>query len=149
MTSAKNIIGLLIQNERSLADLYFTYSKLFKNSEFWLSLSREEEQHAQFVITLFEDPDIPEIDQKLINKKAIEDMIYSAESDIVAAKNITLDEALSRAVKYERMILEKNVFDIFASSKNPQALKLIDRLKVETTEHLDSLLAAQAQSSKE
>ncbi len=132
------ILEAIIQNEKSLAELYYRYSLQFTNIEFWQKLSREEEYHASLLVTLFEEYGAPVIKEK--NKfHEIKTLASLIEHDISFVNQTTLKEALEQAFRYEKLLLESHVFDIFSSS-TPSVLKIIDRIRSETDEHLLALI---------
>ena len=140
MSDQLSIITLLLQNERGLAELYSAYSQIFENRDFWANLSKDEESHSQFLIALYENPDVPPIDQDVIDVRKFTNIAEEIEHDILKAPTTTLQNALARAIYYEEVVLERNVFDLFATKNSSSILKVIERLRDETNEHRESLI---------
>jgi hypothetical protein len=147
LSNQLSIITLLLQNERGLAELYFAYSQTFENRDFWANLSKDEESHSQFLIALYENPDVPPIDKDAIDVARFTNILDSIEHDINNAANITVQKALERAIYYEEVVLERNVFDLFATKNSSSILKVIERLRDETNEHRESLIQELAKYS--
>jgi len=138
MKTDQDVLELLIANEKKLALLYMRYSELFPNHDFWLGLSKDEEEHAALLQMLGENF---KFENNLSSLSAdLKHFTQSVEKDYSEASVTTSSEALKRAIYYEETIIDKNAFEIFASGQPPEILKVIERIKDETTGHRNSLI---------
>lgn len=132
---AKYIISLMIENELAFADLYYKYSMLFVDGDFWEELSRQEKRHAQWLKTLFESHDVLSLSPTFLSPLAIEMMVAAVEAEIVSEKKDTLAQALKKSLIFEKSFLENDFFEIF-SDDVPSVKKVMTDLKAETKEHI-------------
>ncbi len=135
-----NALDLLKDHEEALGRLYAAYALRFPSDrEFWLGLSREEQQHANWVQSLrsrIEDnPSSLVVDR--FPAAAIEhSLAYVAKLiERAEASGTTRINALSNALDLERALLEHRYFEVF-SSGDPQIQRTLQLLQQSTQTHL-------------
>lgn len=137
MTTEKNsnLISLLSENEDTIAKLYRKYSETFSNKDFWSIIAKEEILHSKWIKALASD------NRNFISEKNIgfdiKDIVKSIETiekQIKSASSITLNEALSIAIKLEKSVIEQKFLEIFDTT-NQDIIEVFKRLKEDTEEH--------------
>jgi rubrerythrin len=136
-------LDLLREHEKAIGRLYDAYARRFAaDREFWLGLSREEEQHANWVRSL--QSKVEEDPSSLVVKRfpteAIELSLAYVNRLIegVGASGPTRVNALSAALDLERGLLEHRYFEVF-SSGNPQIRRTLQLLQQSTQTHLQKV----------
>lgn len=131
--SPLELLEVLKQHELAIAELYEVYAEVLPEfRDFWIDLSTEERQHAEWIDELYaeirnNDEDfvverfsIPTIKHstEFINQQAIN----AHDSDFI------LINALSTALQIERGLIEKRYFEVFEgdSANTQKILKLLD-----------------------
>jgi len=136
-------LDLLKDHEKAIGRLYAAYARRFPtDSEFWLGLSREEEQHANWVRSLrsrIED-DPSSLVANRFPTEAIELSLAYVNRLIEAsdASSLTRVNALSVALDIERSLLEHRYFEVF-SSEDPQIRRTLQLLRQSTQTHLQKV----------
>lgn len=135
-----NALNLLKDHEEALGQLYAAYAFRFPSDrEFWLGLSREEQEHANWVQSLRsrieDDPSSLVVDR--FPTAAIEhSLAYIAKLiERAEASGTTRINALSNALDLERALLEHRYFEVF-SSGDPQIHRTLQLLQQNTQTHL-------------
>ena len=135
-----NALDLLKDHEEALGRLYAAYALRFPSDrEFWLGLSREERQHANWVQSLRsrieDDPSSLVVDR--FPATAIEhSLAYVAKLiERAEASGTTRINALSNALDLERALLEHRYFEVF-SSGDLQIQRTLQLLQQSTKTHL-------------
>ncbi|MBP7050387.1 MAG: hypothetical protein KBE65_05170 [Phycisphaerae bacterium] len=127
-------LNLLREHERLIGKLYAVYADRFPDErEFWVSLSQEEEQHANWIETLQskieDDPAGVIVDR--FPTAAIQHSIGYVNKliDQASHPSLTRVKALSAAMDIERALLENKYFEVFASDSPTlrRTLELLDR----------------------
>ena len=127
-------VDLLGEHERLIGRLYGVYADKFpEEREFWLSLSQEEAQHANWIESLRsrieDDPASLIVDR--FPTVAIQHSVGYVNKliDQASRPGLTRVKALSAAVDIERALLENKYFDVFASDSPAlrRTLELLDR----------------------
>ena len=126
----------MVANELAFARLYHKYAVLFDDGDFWEELSRQEKRHAQWLETLLASRDIVSLSSDFLSSTAVEMMIKAVEAEIDSASSLTISEALSRSLKFEKSFLENDYFEVFALGAQ-SVKKVIEELKSETLEHIN------------
>lgn len=112
------ILGTLKEHELALADLYEVFAETFPECEnFWVEMSREEIQHANWLDTL--QAGIEESDEGFVVERfpiaTIEHSIGYVEQ--LAARvhqpDFLLINALSTALHLEKALIENKYFEVF------------------------------------
>ncbi len=138
MNEAKKIVKLMVESENLFSKLYLKYSQLFDNKKFWTTLAQEEVEHGQWLKALSDSRDIESIDTQTSSPAFISTMNLAMKEQIESNKEISLQEALTKALHLENTFLENNYFEIFkgqaASFQN-----VIERLAFETRKHRDGI----------
>lgn len=136
-------LHLLREHEKAIGRLYAAYARRFpRDREFWLGLSQEERQHAQWVESLQarveEDPSSLVADR--FPTAAIELSLAYVNRLIENADDfhLTRTNALSIALDLERSLLEHRYFEVFTSD-NPQIRQTLQLLRQCTQTHLQKV----------
>lgn len=136
-------LDLLKDHEKAIGRLYAAYARRFPaDREFWLGLSREEQQHANWVQSLrsrIED-DPASLVVSRFPTKTIELSLAYVNRLIEAsdASSLTRVNALSVALDLERALLEHRYFEVF-SSEDPQIRRTLQLLRQSTQTHLQKV----------
>jgi len=114
--SQLNIISLLAEHEKAIAELYETYATKFQEHEkFWNSLSREESEHARWLMDLTEKTKEGQVyfNEGRFATEAIKSSLADARRQINKAKeDLSLIGALSTAYYFEVALIEKKYFEV-------------------------------------
>jgi hypothetical protein len=112
-------VDLLQAHERAMGRLYAAYAHRFpQDRDFWLGLSREEEEHAHWIESLQarmeQEPSI-----LVVNRFPVEVIHHSINyinnlTDRADRADLTPIKALSAALDIERALLENRYFEVFA-----------------------------------
>ncbi len=116
MTIQQDIWILLEIHEERLSMLYNAYAKKFPEHEaFWSSLAAEEVEHARLVRQLSEEKGAVDYNTDKLNASAIETSIGYLNDQLANIKkyDITLINALSIAVNFERSIMDGKIYEAF------------------------------------
>jgi hypothetical protein len=142
--SEKNIISILMENERKVAHLYEIYAELLpKHKNLWTRLSHEEIEHAE---TISEAEKISDGNGKLFSTDKYLRGILKYVSDFldeeirkVKKQKLTQGEALETALRVERSVVENISFEIW-QPKEKDVLRIFKRLNKETEGHIKTLM---------
>lgn len=137
----ENIIGLLAFHEEVISRLYKVFANRFTDDrDFWLELSIEEIEHANWLHKLTERACAGEANLKahMFKKPALENSINYIEGLIKnhELKIISKTNALSVAVDLEKSLLESRYFQVFESDF-PETIETLHALERSTKEHLE------------
>ena len=135
----ENILNLLIEHEEEIGKLYAVFAEKFQDyNQFWLELSKQEENHALWIKKLSEMAEKGEVffDQKRFNFEAIKSSLAELKNDIMENKygDISLIKALSVAYYYETALIERKFFEVFETDSAELKHTLIS-LSEETIKH--------------
>ena len=126
-------------HEKAIGRLYQTYAERFpEQGEFWSRLSREEEQHAQWIETL--QGEMRDDPASLVTNRfpvaAIEHSIAVVEKLVLKASSpdFTPINAISAALNLEQGLLENKYFDVFETDK-AKMKGVLELLKDKTRSH--------------
>lgn len=144
------IVDLLAKNEEAVSALYKTYADKFPEwQEFWLSLSKEEVGHANWIRDLTTKASQGElyIDENRFNIEPIEQFLAYIDERQHEAKdiNITIKKALGVAYDIENSMIERKFFTVFTgdSLELKEVLQKLsnatDHHRIMVKEALDSL----------
>lgn len=139
----QKIVDLMIRSELSLAELYLFLSKRYTaEADFWLSLQREELEHAQWIDYLksrvmagtalfYEDQTRP---------LRIESFIDHVNNTLMKFKTrkMPLKAALSLSADIESSMLEQKVFQHFEGD-DLDLVQTLRRLSSDTAKHLQKV----------
>ncbi len=132
-------IEKLIEHENAIAELYALYSqKLEKFRSFWEKFSREEEDHALWIKTLYSKSEaglVSNLDRKF-PLDSIDASIKYINSKIAETKekDIQILEALESAVHLENAMLEHKFFEVFPDDELEMKI-VLDALRLSTANH--------------
>jgi hypothetical protein len=137
-------LDLLKEHELAIGRLYAAYARRFpRDREFWLGLSQEERQHAEWVESLRVrvDEDRSALAANRFPTGTIElSLAYvSRLIESADAPSLTRANALSIALDLERALLEHKYFEVFRSG-NPQIERTLQLLRQCTQSHLQKVL---------
>lgn len=139
----ERILGLMIDLEFKLAELYTILSEQFStHQEFWSSLSAEELEHASWLEYLFKKAGEGSLvfQEEATKTYTVEASLSYLTGVIEKAKHrdLSLAQALSLSLDIENSMLEKKVFEHFQS--NSLDLKnVLKTLKDETERHATTI----------
>ena len=138
-----DLFKVFSQNENKIAELYALYASAIPSQEkMWARLSGEEIKHSMALL-------------KLANTYGNDDKSYSAIEearnilnyvgdfiDIHIAeakeKEISIEQAITVAMRLELSMIERKCFDIFSSAET-EIISVLDRLNKETESHFQQL----------
>ena len=136
-------IKLLIEHEKAISALYKEYErKCPEQKDFWLRISDEEIEHANWISTLYLQVEKGslnfqeerfKIEAIKTSLEYIKDRISEAQNKEISAKN-----ALSVARDLENGLLEKKYFEVFESDSKEIKI-ILRRLMVATREHRNKI----------
>ncbi len=139
----ERILGLMIELEFKLAELYAILSEQFSaHQEFWSSLSAEELEHASWLEYLLKKAgDGSLVFHEEATKTYTVQSFLSYLTGVIEKANrrdLSLAQALSLSLDIERSMLEKKVFERFQT--NSLELKnVLKTLKDETERHANTI----------
>jgi rubrerythrin len=145
-TTTTDALELLREHERALGRLYRIYAECFAaQSELWLRLAAEEDQHAQWLGALSRQSDDSEAGP-LVNRfpvGAIEHSLIYINKLIDSARDsgVTLLRALSVAVDLEEALLENRYFEV-CEGDGPELKRTFESLAEGTHAHLAAVKQA-------
>lgn len=135
-----NILNLLAENERLVADLYQAYAKLFPDyRDFFSGLAKDELQHASWIERLSEEAEKGSVTVDLNRFKKETLAIYrdylSQEIRNAGGKGAALANALGTTLYIETSLIEMRFLQIFQAEK-PEPKKILAALEASMKEHL-------------
>lgn len=136
--NSKSIINLMVKNEEAFSRLYHKYAAIYPDSQFWIKLSAEEIRHAQWLRALSQSSDTRVLEVSPVTLSQIKNMLRSVETEIKSKENLSLEEALNKALQYEQSFIEHSYFDIFSDNLS-SAHKVMENLKKETLHHIEKV----------
>lgn len=133
-------LDLLKEHELAIGRLYASYASRFpRDREFWLSLSWEERQHAQWVDSLRmrvdEDSSALVADRFPTGTIELSLAYVNRLIENADASSLTRTNALSIALDLERALLEHRYFEVFKSD-DPRIERTLQVLRQSTESHL-------------
>jgi hypothetical protein len=136
----KEIVSLLIANEKILEKLYLVYAQKFPLfSNFWIEIAKEEDSHALWINTIFEKmkAGTVEFSQNRFPAEAIGKNIEYLKDKIEKLKTseVTISDALEFSVHIEKGLLEHKFFEIFEED-SLELQMILDALRLGTEDHL-------------
>ncbi|MGE5294511.1 MAG: hypothetical protein ACM3VT_06760 [Solirubrobacterales bacterium] len=136
-------LDLLKEHELAIGRLYAAYAGRFpRDREFWMGLSREERQHAEWVESLRmrvdEDPSALAADRFPTGAIELSLAYVRRLIESVDAPSLTRVNALSIALDLERALLEHKYFEVFKSG-NPRVKRTLQLLRRSTESHLQKV----------
>ncbi len=136
-------LDLLKEHEIAIGRLYAAYARRFpRDREFWLGLSREEQQHAEWVeslrLRIDEDPSSLVVNRFPTGTIELSLAYVSRLIENADASSLTRVNALSVALDLERALLEHKYFEVFQSD-NPQIERTLQLLRQSTQSHLQKV----------
>jgi hypothetical protein len=139
-TTTTDALELLREHERALGRLYRTYAECFAGqSEFWLRLAAEEDQHAEWLGSLrlrLEDDESGRLLDRFPTGAIEHSLVYV--NKLIAnahTSGITPLRALSVALDLEQALLESRYFEVFESD-SPELKRTLETLAESTHAHL-------------
>ncbi|MBN1369757.1 MAG: hypothetical protein JW954_05930 [Dehalococcoidaceae bacterium] len=135
-----NMLKMMATNEELIGRLYRQYAAKFpKYSNFWNNLAREEDTHASWLISLYQQAGagLLSIDDKRFNESAIKRFseYLQIEIDRLHKEQFSLVAALSMALHIEEALIERKYFEVLGADC-PDLKNTLERLKSETEVHL-------------
>jgi len=134
----KELIRLMVRNEKLFADLYKKFSLLYANRDFWLHLASEEIRHAEWLEALLKSRDVFSLRLDLLPHESVKLIGDDIEAEIISKDFATLVEALEQSLQFEQAFFEKNYFD-FISAETASVKRVMEDLKRETADHILSV----------
>jgi len=139
-----NIIELLAEHERIIAELYNEYSQKFPpQKNFWLKLAGEEIGHAEWLDQLKSKIEEGKLHfrEGRFNEEAIHTSIDYLRRQMVRAQEekITTKNALSIACDIENGLIEKKFFEVFEPDSK-EVKKVFMDLAYATREHHNRII---------
>jgi len=139
-TYQKDIFKLMIKQESLMAKLYTLFAEQFpEHGEVWNELVKEEKKHAGWLKQLYEaeEKGIVLFDEGKVKTYTMKAYIEYLEQIIVRAENneLTLAQAITYTLDFERSLIEKNIFTHFDSTSE-KAKSVLKRLTVDIESHI-------------
>jgi hypothetical protein len=133
------IVDLMAKNEEAVSALYKVYADKFpERQDFWLSLSEEEVDHANWIRDLTVKANKGElyIDENRFNPEAIGQFLAYLDERLHEANDIdvALKKALSVAYDIENAMIEKQYFTIFTGD-SAELKEVLKKLQLATDHH--------------
>ncbi len=128
----------MISYELCFARLYAKYAKIYRNSQFWQKLSAEEEDHAIWLKTLASSSEMINISKNFLSATALEMLVETVEAEIKNEDELSVDEALKLALKFERSFAENHFFEVFTFDSY-RTRELMEKLAAETAGHIERI----------
>lgn len=138
-----NLAEIMAQIEETIGQHYQVYAEKFKGEkDFWSKLASQEADHAQWIRDLYAETEKGTVsfnearfDKESVKefRKHLGDMLaYIRETDM------SLKEALEDSLKVEKMLLEKNMVEVFQTD-SPELQETINSIVEQTMEHRRSI----------
>ena len=133
----------MIKQEVLLARLYTAFAGHFpEHAEVWYDLVKDEKQHANWLNQLYDagEKGIILFDEGKTKTYTMNIYITNLESIIDRAENqeLTLPQAITCTLDFERSLIEKNVFTHF-DSVSDKARSILKQLINETEKHIKKI----------
>jgi hypothetical protein len=144
--AAVEALDMLREHEKAIGRLYVTYAHRFpQDCDFWLGLSQEEDQHAQWIELLHSKIE-EELSGLIVNRfptVAISHSISYINRLIESANrpSLTPVNALSVALDIEQALLENRYFEVFESD-SAEIKRVLELLSQGTKAHLERVRCA-------
>ena len=121
MVSRENqikIVNILAEHEEAIGRLYTVYAEKFPAfKDFWLKLSGEESQHADWIRRIHNriQDGSGHLNEKKFPLEVVNNSFHYIEQMVEKARNEVLDliDALSTALYMEEALLEQKYFEVF------------------------------------
>lgn len=130
-------IELLAKHEEALGRLYEEYAGRFPEQHaFWLQLSEEEYQHAEWIRTL--DPEVKDYSLSLSEDRFSPSLIEESlawvtfQTGRAQKGDLSMDEALTMALDVENSLIDNKCFEVF--EQDPPEFKRVLRALASATE---------------
>ncbi len=137
-------VDALVQVEKTVGEFYGSCSEVFTHdSEFWLSLARDEFLHADVLVKLHEnimrEPHKFRSGERfpLATLRAFVSHVHSQSEKLMAGR-LTMYEALAAAYEIERTVIEQKYLGAIITEK-PEYLEALDKLAAETAGHRERI----------
>ena len=139
----QELIELLRRQENLLSELYAAFADKFSDfRKFWLSVSREEAKHAEWLgkLAAADAKGLVHFNKEHLNITAVRTFVSYIEGLLakVSSTEFTVAKSFITAIDLEKALIEKNTFSKFAAV-SPAALKVLESLKAETTKHIQKI----------
>lgn len=138
------LIALLIEHERILAQLYDSFAHVIPEyADFWTKMQREELEHVTLIRELLKDiPGNVTLREDRVSLSALREAVAYARSVVTHAERHTptLESAFTTALDLEESFIERKLFDIFRAG-SPEMRGFLDQLEATFRTHLSSLKA--------
>ncbi|OQA04339.1 MAG: hypothetical protein BWY68_00390 [bacterium ADurb.Bin400] len=137
----KEAINLMAEHERVIGELYRTYANLFGDKDFWMGLANEEDLHAKWLLSFFENVYNGKVQLgDSYNREAVWQSIKHVKNLIKDAPNYGKNMAVAYAFAIENTVLEKDFINIFDENE-PAVQEILIRLTKGTQSHRDRIEA--------
>ena len=133
------IVELMIKNEEAMSALYKTYATKFpQRQDFWLSLAKDEIDHANWIreLTIKANEGALYIDENRFNTESIEQLsaYIDERQNETNYVDITLKKALTVTYDIENVLIEKKYFSVFIGDAH-ELKEVLHKLQAATTHH--------------
>lgn len=149
------IINLYLEQELLLSKIYRLFSEKYERyKDFWLSISREEIEHAGWVKQMGEyaKNEKAQFDEGKTRTYTLSSFIDYLKKIIkdIKATDMGIEKAFSISLDIEKSMIEKKVFHHF-SGDSREIMRILEILHEGTIEHIDKLekLAATVNAHEE
>jgi rubrerythrin len=144
----KPIISLFEENELNISSLYSIYAeKIPGKSRFWKKIAAEEIDHAEEIRNQRDVLELNDTAESKFSRNIIDYVMGFVLDETEKAQQTKIGhrDAVLSALRIERSMLEKKLFDIFIPS-NETVKNVMKKLNKETERHVQLLLDEMARN---
>lgn len=139
----QEILKAMITLEKTVGNLYQLYSTMFDNKDFWLSLYKEEYEHAKIIGDLYKKVNKEKVyfDDHRFKLEPINFSIQGIEEKIAKAKasqQIDLIAALANALNIEHSLLESGYYQIYQAD-SVELKAVLEAMRLGTEVHINKV----------
>ena len=137
--SQANLAEIMANIEEIIGAHYMIYAEKFQDQkDFWNTLAMEEVNHAQWIRDLYSKvkAGLVSFNEKRFNKESVKEFQNHLKVALsyIRENKISLKEALGDSLKIERMVLERNFFEVFQTD-SPELKEKLERIIEDTKKH--------------
>ena len=142
MKNQKEFLDICIVQKKIMSSLYFKYHQYYiKNAIFWLTLAREERDHADLLNTITIDP-LPHnlLEDDILNIKTSIDLMKKKHKKCLE-NQLKIEDAYNSVHFFETLAKEFFLEKIIASQTTDKHLTMIQGIIKEDSIHADKIIS--------
>ncbi|HOW36550.1 MAG TPA: hypothetical protein PL155_09080 [Candidatus Omnitrophota bacterium] len=137
--SSAVVVEMMADIEEIIGQHYQAYAQKFpEQKDFWTTLVSEENHHAQWIRAMYSKvgDGLVSLNEKRFNAESIREFQARLAEMLknLRGKEMSIKDALEESLSIEKMLLEKNFFEVF-QTKSPEILEIVTRIVEETRSH--------------